>query len=98
MINSLGEVSGLMHRELTGYVGPNDRRRLYLNVGLVTPMDEVLVSIKARPEVISLFLDVQPDYSLPITQVFIWEIGDAFDSINFFIFEVCFRKKFVRGI
>lgn len=46
--NSLGEVCGLLYGSLSGYVGPRDRRRLYINAGLVTSMDEVLESIKAK--------------------------------------------------
>lgn len=48
VINTFGEVCGLMYGELTGYVGPNNRARLYINAGLVTSMDEVLQSIKAK--------------------------------------------------
>jgi hypothetical protein len=48
VINSLSEVAGLLYGELTGYVGPADRRKLYINAGLVTSMDEVLASIKVK--------------------------------------------------
>ena len=48
VINSHGEVAGLLYAQLTGYAGPYDRQRVYTNAGLVTSMDEVVASIEEK--------------------------------------------------
>ena len=48
VINSLGEVAGLLYGELSSYVGPTDKRRLYVRAGLVQSMNKVLASIRLK--------------------------------------------------
>lgn len=48
VFDKAGQVAGLMYGQLTGYLGPQDRNRIYVNAGLVTSMEEILASIKAK--------------------------------------------------
>ena len=49
IINQFGDVAGLMYGELNGWVGSlGGDQRSYQNAGLVTSMDEVLASIRAK--------------------------------------------------
>lgn len=48
ILDHRGRVAGLMYGEFTGFCGPPNRGRTYMGAGLVTSMEEVLASIKAK--------------------------------------------------
>lgn len=48
IFDQAGQVAGLMYGQLTEYLGPQDRNRLYVNAGLVPSMIENIASIKAK--------------------------------------------------